>query len=315
MNILITGATGFVGRNLVAALAHTKHKMLCAVSRQDHKLLAEQVIIDRLELQSDWRPLLKDIDVVIHLAARVHVMNDTEKSPLEVFCQVNSIATKKLAEQAAECGVKRFVYLSSIKVNGEYTIKGFPFTEESLTEPEDPYGKSKLYAEQYIQTVCETSTMEFVIIRPPLVYGPEVKANFLKMLQLVNKGWPLPFKNIFNRRSFVFIDNLVSALCEVALAPAAANQIYLIADDVAWSLSDLLLILAREMEVKLRLFSVPGRLLALKLLRLDNVKQRLFGSLEVSNNKLKNQLGWIPPVDSIEGLSKTAKWYKNEFSV
>lgn len=313
MNILITGATGFVGRNLVAALALTEHKVFCAVTKKEERLKAEQIIVGRLESQPDWRPALKNIDIVIHLAARVHVMKDTEQAPLDVFCQINSVATKHLAEQAAESGVKRFVYLSSIKVNGEFTIQGFPFTEESLAQPEDPYGKSKLYAEQYLQAVSAASSMEFVILRPPLVYGPEVRANFFKMLGWVNKGWPLPFNKIHNRRSLVYIDNLVSALCTVAVAPAAANQIYLVADDTAWSLSDLLRILAREMGIKLRLFSIPGRFFILNLFRLNNIRQRLFGSLEVSADKLKTQLEWVPPVDPIQGLSKTAKWYKNEY--
>lgn len=312
--ILVTGATGFVGRNLIPALISAGHNVRCAVAHKIDWLQAEQVVINRLELQSDWSEALQDIDTIIHLAARVHIMQDKSASPLDEFCRVNSIATKNLAEQAAQYGVKRFVFLSSIKVNGEFTLAGSPYTEESLVRPDDPYAQSKLYAEQYLLSISQNTGMEIVILRPPLVFGPGVKANFLKMLQLVNKGWPLPFRRIKNKRSFVFIDNLVSAICAVTIEPKAANQIYLVADDESWSLSDLLDFLASTMNVRLKLFAVPGILLVFKLLGLSNLSQRLFGSLEVSNEKLKAQLGWIPPITSAEGLIKTAKWYKDEYN-
>lgn len=312
--ILVTGATGFVGRNLVPALILAGHDVLCAVSQNVDWLQAKQIVINKLELQPDWSTVLQGIDIVIHLAARVHIMQDNTKSPLDEYCKINSIATKNLAEQAAQYGVKRFVFLSSIKVNGEFTLESAPFTEDSLTQPTDPYAQSKLYAEQYLHSISQNTGMEIVILRPPLVFGPGVKANFLKMLQLVNRGWPLPFGKINNKRSFVFIDNLVSAICTVSTEPKAANQIYLIADDDSWSLSNLLSFLAKEMNSKARLFAIPGVLFSFKLLGLNKLSSRLFGSLEVSNHKLKSQLGWIPPVTSADGLARTAKWYKNEYN-
>lgn len=310
--ILVTGASGFVGRNLVPALIKAGHEVRCAVTQKVDSLLAEQVLVDKLELQSDWSEILQGIEVVIHLAARVHIMKDKVANPLEEYCKINSKATKNLAEQAAKHQVKRFIFLSSIKVNGGFTLDGVPFTEESTVQPEDAYGESKWYAEQYLQLISQKTQMQIVILRPPLVYGPEVKANFFKMLQLVNKGWPLPFKNIQNRRSFIFIDNLISAICTVVTEPKAANQLYLVADDGTWSLTNLLVELAQKMNVKLRLFSIPGIIAVFKLFGLANLNQRLFGSLEVCNNKLKTQLGWNPPVSSADGLSKTVKWYKNE---
>jgi nucleoside-diphosphate-sugar epimerase len=315
--ILVTGATGFVGRNLVPVLLLSGHEVRCAVSRKVDWLQTEQTVINRLELQSDWSAILQDIDIVIHLAARVHIMKEKANvgtSSLDEYCKVNSIATKNLAEQAAQCGVKRFVFLSSIKVNGEYTFDE-PFTEDSLAQPDDPYALSKLYAEQELQSISKQTGMEVVILRPPLVFGPGVKANFLKMLQLVNKGWPLPFGKVHNKRNFVYIENLVSAICTVATDPNAANQIYLVADDDAWSLSQLLGLIAQEMDVKPRLFAVPGTMFLFKLLGLSNMNRRLFGSLEVNNHKLKSHLGWCPPVSSAEGLAKTVKWYQNEYKL
>jgi nucleoside-diphosphate-sugar epimerase len=312
--ILVTGATGFVGRSLMPALIKEGYEVRCAVSQKVDYFQTEQVVINRLENQSDWSEALQGIDTVIHLAARVHIMQETSTSSLDEYCKVNSLATKNLAEQAAHHGVKRFIFLSSIKVNGEATAKGFPFTEESIAQPEDPYGQSKLNAEHYLHTISQNTGMQIVILRPPLIYGAGVKANFLKMLKLVDKGLPLPFGKVQNRRSFIYIDNLISAICAVIEAPEAANQVYLVADDDSLSLAHLMDLIAKEMKVKLRLLGVPVNLLtfSLKLLGLKNLSTRLLGSLEVSNSKIKSQLGWKPPVSSAEGLGRTVKWYKYE---
>lgn len=311
--ILVTGATGFVGRTLVPALIRSGHSVRCAVSQKVRWLQADQVLINRLECQSDWSEALEGMDIVIHLAARVHIMNDTSNFPLDEYCKVNSIATKNLAEQAAQHQIKRFVFLSSIKVNGEFTVDGAPFTEDSVTNPDDPYGQSKLFAEEYLQEISQQTDMEVVIIRPPLIYGPGVKANFLKMIQLVNKGWPLPFAKVQNKRSFVYIYNLVSALCRVAVAPEAANKLYLVADNEAWSLPELLTVLGEKMNRRARLIAVPVSLMSklFNLFRLTNLNVRLFGSLEVSNHKIKSDLHWSPPVHSADGLAETIKWFQS----
>ena len=315
MKITVTGATGFVGRHLIPALIQAGHFVRCAVSQQIDGLAAEQVLIERLEDQADWSQVLEGMDVVIHLAARVHVMNDKSASPLDEFCKINSIATQNLAEQAAKMGVKRFIFLSSIKVNGESTQNGAAFTETSPTTPEDPYGQSKLLAEQLLFTISRNTGMEVVILRPPLIYGPEVKANFLKMMGLVNKGLPLPFANVDNRRSFVYVENLVSAISCVIENHNAANQVFLISDDTALSLAQLLRLIAQGMTTRARLIPVPVWLLVFifKLLGLKDLNLRLLGSLEVNNSKIKSTLDWTPPYSSEEGIKKTTQWYKSEY--
>ncbi|HAT9050201.1 TPA: NAD-dependent epimerase/dehydratase family protein [Legionella pneumophila subsp. pneumophila] len=314
--ILITGATGFIGRSLVPALLSEGHDVRCAVLQLDSTLQAEQIVINNLEVHTDWTDALRNVEIVIHLAARVHIMKEYATSSLDEYCKINSIATKNFVEQAVQNNVKRFIFLSTIKVHGEFSQNNLPFSEDCRTQPEDPYAKSKLYAEQFIQEICQNARMEFVILRPPLVYGPYVKANFLRILQLVDKEWPLPFGSIYNKRTFIYIDNLVSAISAVVSEPSAANQVYLVADDCSWSLTQLVQTLSRKMNTKLFLIPIPVQILIFlfKLCGLKNINTRLFSSLEVSNEKIKSQLGWTPPVSSIDGLEKTVKWYQNEYN-
>ncbi|HAT8974709.1 TPA: NAD-dependent epimerase/dehydratase family protein, partial [Legionella pneumophila subsp. pneumophila] len=296
--ILITGATGFIGRSLVPALLSEGHDVRCAVLQLDSTLQAEQIVINNLEVHTDWTDALRNVEIVIHLAARVHIMKEYATSSLDEYCKINSIATKNFVEQAVQNNVKRFIFLSTIKVHGEFSQNNLPFSEDCRTQPEDPYAKSKLYAEQFIQEICQNARMEFVILRPPLVYGPYVKANFLRILQLVDKKWPLPFGSIYNKRTFIYIDNLVSAISAVVSEPSAANQVYLVADDCSWSLTQLVQTLSRKMNTKLFLIPIPVQILIFlfKLCGLKNINTRLFSSLEVSNEKIKSQLGWTPPV-------------------
>lgn len=314
LKILITGATGFVGRRLVPALTSMGYHVRCAVTKKVDWLSAEQVVVARLENDPNWDEALSDVDVVIHLAARVHVMREKSRSVLDDYCKINSVATRDLAVLAAKHQVKRFIYLSSIKVNGEVTVTGHPFTEESSAQPEDPYGQSKLYAEHYLHEVSQNTGLQVVILRPPLVYGPEVRANFLKMLHLVKKSIPLPFAKVQNYRHMIYVDNLVSALCAVVTHTEAANQTYLVADDESLSLTQLLSIIAGEMNVNLKLLPIPVQLMGglLRFIGLKNLTTRLFGSLEVDNSKIKSQLGWVPPIRCMEGIKETVKWYQRE---
>ncbi|RYB57867.1 NAD-dependent epimerase/dehydratase family protein, partial [Legionella pneumophila] len=279
--ILITGATGFIGRSLVPALLSEGHDVRCAVLQLDSTLQAEQIVINNLEVHTDWTDALRNVEIVIHLAARVHIMKEYATSSLDEYCKINSIATKNFVEQAVQNNVKRFIFLSTIKVHGEFSQNNLPFSEDCRTQPEDPYAKSKLYAEQFIQEICQNARMEFVILRPPLVYGPYVKANFLRILQLVDKKWPLPFGSIYNKRTFIYIDNLVSAISAVVSEPSAANQVYLVADDCSWSLTQLVQTLSRKMNTKLFLIPIPVQILIFlfKLCGLKNINTRLFSSL------------------------------------
>lgn len=310
----MTGATGFIGMNLVPQLQSLGHEVRCAVWREVEWLKAEQIKINKIESQNDWSVALHNIEIVIHLAAKVHVFDEKDASSMDKFCQVNSLATKEFAEQAARCKVKRFIFLSTIKVNGECTSKNLCFTESDEENPVDPYAKSKLLAEKYLEAISQSTNMEVVILRPPLVYGPGVKANFLRMMKLAAKGWPLPFAKVNNQRSFLYIDNLISAICAVLINPQAANKLFLVADNESWSFTELMNTISAEMKVKSRLFPVPVKALAgtLTLLGLKEMNTRLFSSLLVSNNKIKFELGWEPPVKAHEGIRHTVQWYQDE---
>ena len=314
-NILVTGATGFVGRQLVPALTRAGHHVRCAVVQKVDWLNAEQILVNRLEIQKDWAEALLDMDIVIHLAARVHQMREHQQSALATYEKINIAAVQNLAAQAAQHKIKRFIFLSSIKVNGEATVDGVAFTENDTPNPCDPYAQSKFAAEQCLQQIAQESAMEFVILRPPLVYGPGVKANFLRMMHLVKKGLPLPFKSLQNKRSFIYIDNLISAICAVLEDKKAANQLFLVADDKALTLPQMLHHIAQGMDNSVYLIPIPARVLAwvFNLIGLKGLHNRLLESLEVSTDKITSQLGWVPPVASLEGVEKTAQWYQHEF--
>lgn len=313
--ILITGSTGFVGKSLVPALVEAGYDLRCLVSQKQEWIHTEQIVIGRIEEQQDWSVILEGVDVVIHLAARVHLMKDTATSPLDEYLKVNCEATKNLAKQAAQHKVKRFIFLSSIKVNGEATQPQKPFTEEQMPQPEDPYGISKWEAEKALMEIAQTTPMEVVVLRPPLIYGPGVKANFLKMIKLVEKGFPMPFGKVSNRRSFLYIENLVSAIIAVIESPKAANQTFLVSDDEPLSLSALLKGLSVGLEVNVQLIPLPSSLLRLIFIILGrrNLSSRLLDSLEISQQKMKNQLGWKPPIKGMDGLMKTSKWYRDVY--
>jgi UDP-N-acetyl-alpha-D-quinovosamine dehydrogenase len=312
---LVTGANGFVGQPLSAEIVRRGGQVKAAL-RAPNPLFNdnESVVLGRIDGRTDWAEAVRDIDVVIHLAARVHVMHDDSANPLAEFRRTNVDGAERLARSAVACGVKRMVYVSSIKVNGEVTRGNQEFTEADAPSPQDPYAISKWEAEQVLRRIADETGLEVVIVRPPLVYGPGVKGNFMQMLSVVARGIPLPFASVKNLRSLVYVENLADALLACATHPAAAGQTYLVSDGEDVSTPDLLRQLASEMEVPARLFSCPVGLLQLagRLTGKTRQLERLLGSLRVDSGKIRSDLNWVPLYSLQQGLRATAEWYRTE---
>lgn len=309
MKLLITGATGFVGKSLCAELIKQGLTVFAAVREKAAIENTTPVVIGNIDKATDWNFALFDIDVVIHLAARVHVMQEKVADPLDEFRKVNVDGTLNLARQAAMSGVKRFIYVSSVKVNGEHTALDKPFTESDHPSPQDPYGLSKLEAEKGLLEIAQQTGMQIVIIRPPLVYGAGVKANFLSMMRTVKRGMPLPLGAIHNKRSFVYVGNLVSLIMRCIDHPAAANQVFLVSDGDDLSTSALLKECAVALDVKSRLLPVSQKMIEIGAAMLGKraVAQRLCGNLQVDITKAHELLGWEPPYTVADGLKATAE--------
>ncbi|WP_444931359.1 UDP-glucose 4-epimerase family protein [Microbulbifer sp. SSSA002] len=305
--ILLTGASGFVGTALLSQLRKAGYPVLPVYRRETEGGFQ----ITDLSSNTDWSDALVDIDTVIHTAARVHVMEETAANPLAEFRRVNVEGTIKLAQQAASAGVRRFIYLSSIKVNGESTDNRAPFNADEQCEPLDPYGLSKKEAEEALLELAGSSGMEVVIIRPPLIYGPGVKANFQSMMRWLSRGVPLPLGAINNRRSLVSMGNLVDLVRVCISHPNAANQVFLVSDDMDVSVTDLLRGLSCALGCNARLLPVPQSLLTsmLKVIGKGAIAERLCGSLQVDIAKTKELLDWTPPMALGEGLASAAQAY------
>ena len=313
MTVLVTGGSGFVGGALCASLSESGHFVRLAQRSANTKSgTLEQVIVGQIDATTNWSAALKDVEVVIHLAARVHVMDEQSADPLFEFRRVNVEGSLNLARQAASIGVKRLIYLSSVKVNGELTMPGQPYIESDVANPQDAYGLSKFEAEQGLLLIAQETGMEVVIIRTPLVYGPGVKANFASIICAVKRGLPLPLGAIRNSRSFVFVGNLVSLITTCMHHPAAVNQVFLVSDGCDLSTTQLLQECATALGVKSRLWHVPQRLIEglAALVGKRDVAQRLCGNLQVDISKAHKLLEWTPPISVADGLKATAKAFK-----
>ncbi len=318
MIVLVTGGSGFVGSQLVAVLSRQLHVTVRAPVRVLRGgILSRAPRVDFSELPSidehtDWSPLLGGVSVVIHAAARVHVMHESAEGALDRFRETNLKGTLQLARSAAFAGVKRFVFLSSIKVNGEATFPGEAFTAEDPAAPVDAYGISKAEAEAALQQLATDTGMEVVIIRPVLVYGPGVKGNFSNMMKWVSRRYPLPLASINNSRSLVSVYNLVDFIWVCARQAAAANQIFLVSDGADLSTPQLLDRVARALGVRARLFSVPPTFLSYlaRLMGKGAQAQRLMGSLQVDITKNATLLGWVPSMSADEAIDHTARHFK-----
>lgn len=311
MTFLVTGSTGFVGHALMEVLVDRGYCVVPAVRRSAG--LPNEVVMPDLTARIRWDGLLSGCSAVIHMAARAHIMKDEAADPLAEYRKVNVQGTLALARQAVQAGVQRFVFVSSIKVNGESTACALPFLADDAPAPEDAYGVSKHEAEQGLMELARETGMEVVVIRPPLVYGPGVKGNFAAMVQWVRKGVPLPLGAVQNQRSLVALDNLADfiALCaDPARSPLAANEVFLLSDGEDVSTAELLRKLARAYGTKLRLVSVPPRWLRMSagLLGRGAVAERLLTSLVVDSTKARDLLGWKPVVSMDEQLEKMANY-------
>lgn len=297
--ILVTGATGFVGTALTADL--NARGLACRpVSRVPRD---GYVTIPEMTGATDWSQALDGVDTVIHLAARAHITRETEANPLAVYRAVNVAATENLASQAASAGVRRFIFCSTIGVNGRST-PARPFTEDADPKPEDAYAQSKLEAEQHLWAIGRETGMEIVVIRPPLVYGPGVRANFASLMAVARKGLPLPLASVNNRRSFVFVGNLTDLIVRCIDHPRAANQVFLVSDGDDLSTADLLSRVARAYGRRSNVFPFPVGLLQLgaAITGKAALAERLLASLQVDIGKARSVLGWSPPYSVDHGL-------------
>lgn len=308
-SLLLTGASGFIGTALRERLLSDKIHKLATVSRRpivNAKSLLQTHITDIVS-QDSWLSILSGVDVVIHAAARAHITKESVGNPLAEFRKVNRDATLNLARQASGAGVRRFIFISSIGVNGTQTVR--PFTEEDFPSPAEPYAISKLEAEEGLLKLAGETEMEVVIIRPPLVYGPNAPGNFGSLVRWVERGFPIPFGAIENLRSFVGLENLADFIITCIDHPAAGNQTFLVADGEDMSTTDLIKRLGNYVGRPARFIPISPKLIILgaTLFGLKPRVEKMFGSLQVDISKARKVLGWDPPVSLDEGLRFVAK--------
>lgn len=310
---LVTGANGFVGSALMARLVSEGNYSARAVVRESQVAecrFSDVGAIADLGPDTEWTEVLQGVDVVVHCAARVHIMGESDDRSEEMFDRVNVQGSLNLAKQAAAMGVHRFIFISSIKVNGEQTQAGRPFLADDLPAPSDPYARSKLLAEEGLRKLALETGMELVIIRPPLVYGPGVGANFLTLMRWLQKGLPLPLGSVDNARSLVAVFNLVDLIIRCIDHPGARGEIFLVSDDDDMSTTTLLVRLGEALGEPARLFPVPAKLITwvATVLGRRSVAQRLCDSLQVDIQKTKRLLKWAPPCTVQDALNETAKY-------
>ena len=309
MRILLTGSNGFVLQALVKVLGTQAYEIVTTTRDVTHSAdTFGRIVVGDLHAETNWFDALHGVDAVVHLAARVHILRDTTNALAE-FRRVNTDGTLNLARQSASAGVRRFIFFSTIGVNGNSTSGGKCFTEVDVPHPHDPYSVSKYEAEVGLRAISKSTGMEIVIIRPTLVHGSKAPGNFGRLTRLVAKGLPLPLASIKNRRSLVGIDNLVSFIMTCLEHPSAANETFLVSDGEDLSTPDLIRRMARAMDRPTRLLPVPEPVLmtAAAMLGRRDMAQRLCGSLQVDISKSRELLGWNPPVSVDEGLRRAVK--------
>jgi len=308
---LITGGKGFIGEHLSQRLSRNKYDFRITTRR---KLSADErfdaVQVDDITRSTEWSSILDEVVGVVHLAARAHILKETSENPKAAFYQSNTDGTLRLAEEAVKSGVRRFIYVSSIGVNGRLTYDT-PFKESDIPNPHNDYAASKLAAENGLKDIASASGLELVIVRPPLVYGPGVKANFLRLLRIIDKGYPLPLASVKNQRSLVAAENLVDFLNCCMRHPNAAGETFLVTDGEDLSTQDLVRKLAKHMGRSAIMIPCPPSVLHFGgyLFGREAAVDGLVGSLQVDISKSKNLLGWEPPISVEEGIQRTVDWY------
>ena len=308
--VLLTGASGFIGRILAPALETAGHRVLAATRTPDSHDLGETYAISDIGPETPWRDALVGIDQVIHLAARVHVMRESAPDPLPEFRRVNVDGTRRLAEEAAAAGVRRMIFFSTAKVNGEAT-GGVPFRVSDNPRPGDAYARSKWEAEQALFDVSRRTGLEAVVLRAPLVYGPGAKGHFLTLLKVCRAAPPLPFAAVTNSRSLIYAGNLAAAAVTCLEHPVAAGKVYLVRDGDDVSTPELIRKAAAALGRPARLFPVPRPLLRLAGTWSGNGARisRLLDSLTLDDGPIREELGWTPPFTMVQGLNETARWF------
>jgi UDP-N-acetyl-alpha-D-quinovosamine dehydrogenase len=309
-DLLVTGASGFVGRALCDSLAASGRAPRRGLRRSPAGT-PDAIGVGDIGPDTQWASALDGVRCVVHLAARTHVLRESAADPLAEYRRINVLGTERLAREAAAAGVRRFVFLSSVKVNGERTAAN-PYAEDDTPRPEDAYGVSKLEAEQALARLAAETRLEVVVLRPPLIYGPGVKGNFLRLMDVVARGVPLPLASVANRRSLIYVGNLVEAITRAIDAPQAAGRTYLVSDGEDVSTPELLRGIARALGARSRIFSCPPLLLRIagRLSGRGAEIARLTGSLQVDGARIRRELGWTPGFRLEEGLAETARWYR-----
>lgn len=316
-SVFVTGATGFVGKMLCHNLVERGYHVAGTVrSPEKLALLPKSMkyrMVEDISPDTDWNGGLDNVDTIVYLAARVHVMQEISTNPLDEYRRVNTAGTARLVEMAVKAGVRRVIYLSTIKVNGERT-EGYPFTEETPVFPQDAYAQSKWEAEQILHGFALERDIEVVIIRPPLIYGPNVGGNFLRLLNWVNNDIPLPLSRVNNSRSLIYAGNLVDVIATCISHPLAAGETFLVSDDENISTSELISMIAKAMNKRPKMLPFPLILLKAsgKLMGKGPEIERLTGSLCIDSSKIMKVLGWKPPFTMEEGIYETVKWYKSQ---
>ncbi|MEA3548552.1 MAG: NAD-dependent epimerase/dehydratase family protein [Thermodesulfobacteriota bacterium] len=319
--ILVTGANGFVGRHLCKALLDQGWSVRGAVRRTDGLIPGVEQVVVKIDSKTEWREILSGVSCVIHLAARVHDMKNSVE--VDDYQRINTEATQQLARAAARAGVSRFIFASSVKAVAEASPAGKSLNEHSIPYPRDAYGKSKLAAEQILAEISRRTGMDGVSFRLPLIYGPEVRANFLRLIQLVDRGIPLPFRGINNKRSLLYVGNLTDAFCKAIIHPTPINSALMISDNDDLSSAELVELIAKGLERKAHLIQIPLPLLKLlghfgDVIRKINgtfpltseALNRLTDSLTVNTSRCQKILEWTPPCSAETGIQKTVNWYR-----